>query len=304
MIKEYAACRLCPRECGVDRRTQTGYCGQSDEIRVARAALHFWEEPCLSGKEGSGAVFFCGCTLGCVYCQNAEISRGRTMCENGKTVSVERLAEIFCELSGKGANNINLVTPTMFVPQIAEAILLAKKQGMTLPIVYNTSGYEKIETLQKLDGLIDIYLPDLKYLSPGLSRNYSHAADYPTAACAALGEMVRQTGEASFNGRGMMTRGVIVRHLLLPGQLAESKRVLSYLFETYGNSIYYSLMSQYTPTAALDRDAYPELGRRVTTYEYEKLIDFALSLGIKNGFRQDGRSAKESFIPSFHGEGV
>ena len=319
----YEHCELCPRRCGANRcganrcganrcganriginRSKTvGRCGQTNEIRVARAALHMWEEPCLSGSEGSGTVFFCGCTLGCVYCQNAAISRENCVA-HGKIVTVERLAEIFLNLAAQGANNINLVTPTMFAPSIAAAIDRARAMGLTLPIVYNTSGYERLETLQMLAGKIDVYLPDFKYISPDLAARYSHAADYPNAAKAALAEMVRQCGEFAYDARGMMKRGVIVRHLLLPGQLAESKRTLDYLWQTYGNSIVYSLMSQYTPLPTLDASRYPELNRRVTTYEYHKLIDYAAALGITNGFVQDGRSAKESFIPAFNGEGV
>ncbi len=258
-----------------------------------------WEEPCISGKHGSGTVFFCGCTLGCVYCQNAAISRqGEDPC--GETVSTDGLADIFLKLQKDGVHNINLVTPTMFAPAIRRAVDIAQASGLTIPIVYNTSGYETVEGLSHMADKIDIYLPDFKYLSPDISKNYSQAKDYPNYAKASLSYMVNQIGSVSFDEAGMMKRGVIVRHLLLPGQLTESIRVLDYLFDEYGNGIYYSLMSQYTPTAALDAEAYPELARRVTTYEYQKLIDHALSLGIKNGFVQDGSAASESFIPEFN----
>ena len=215
-----SGCTLCPRMCEADRENgKTGFCGETGEIRAARAALHMWEEPCISGKEGSGTVFFTGCTLRCVFCQNHEIAGSKV----GKVISEERLAEIFLELQGKGANNINLVTPTHFVPQIIRALQSAKKQGMYLPVVYNTGGYERVETLKMLDGLVDIYLPDFKYLNTDHAKKYSMAEDYPEVAKAALAEMVRQAGKPVFDERGMMKRGVIVRHLLLPGCLAEGK---------------------------------------------------------------------------------
>ncbi len=298
----YLACELCPRRCGVDRTKTTGFCGQTDEIRVGRAALHMWEEPCISGSEGSGTVFFVGCTLGCVYCQNYQISRRGAA--GGKIVSVGRLAEIFLELQEKRANNINLVTPTMFSPSIIEAVRIAREKGLKIPVLYNTSGYELPEIISPLSGTVGIFLPDFKYLSPELSKKYSAAVNYPEFAKKSLCEMVKISPECEFDSRGMMTRGVIVRHLLLPGQLEESKKVIGYLFSEYGNDIFYSLMSQYTPTAGLDREKFPELSRRVTTYEYHKLIDFALSLGIKNAFIQEREAAKESFIPSFSGEEV
>ncbi len=295
------SCNLCPRRCNIDRTHSVGYCAQTHEIRVARAAPHYWEEPCLSGKSGSGTVFFCGCTLGCVYCQNAAISR--ETCTEGKIVTVERLSEIFLSLQKQGVHNINLVTPTMFAPQIKTALTLARAHGLTLPVVYNTSGYELPDALSQVADEIDIYLPDFKYLSSELSAKYSHAADYPIYAKASLRMMVDRIGEAQFDADGMMTRGVIVRHLLLPTHLRESMRVLDELFAEYGNTLYYSIMSQYTPMPSIG-ERYPELRRRVTTYEYQKLIDHARALGIERGFIQDGRSAKESFIPSFNGEGI
>lgn len=262
-----------------------------------------WEEPCISGKNGSGTVFLCGCTLGCVYCQNAAISRGATA-EHGVAVTPIQLADTFIRLQNKGVHNINLVTPTMFAPAIAEVIDISREKGLVLPVVYNTSGYERTDVLGTIADRIDIYLPDFKYLSSELSLKYSHAADYPEHAAASLDMMVKRIGEATFDRDGMMTHGVIVRHLLLPGQLSESKRVLDHLYGKYGNSICYSLMSQYTPLPTLDADRYPELNRRVTTYEYQKLIDHAIGLGIENGFMQGQSAAKESFIPAFNGEGV
>lgn len=297
----YNNCELCPRKCGADRTLQVGYCGQTEETRIARAAPHFWEEPCLSGENGSGTVFFCGCTLGCVYCQNAVISRGNTA-EHGKVVTTDELADIFLRLQNIGVHNINLVTPTMFSPSISQAIDISRERGLTLPIVYNTSGYETVDGLSHVADKIDVYLPDFKYISSDIAKKYSQAEDYPTYAKASLSYMVDKIGTAKLDESGIMTRGIIVRHLLLPGLLQESKRVLDYLFGEYGNSIYYSLMSQYTPVSALDKTAYPELARKVTTYEYQKLIDHALALGIKNGFTQDGAAAKESFIPEFRGE--
>ncbi|MBU5481596.1 radical SAM protein [Blautia sp. MSJ-19] len=292
-------CSLCPRNCGVNRlEGQKGFCGVDAEIMVARAALHMWEEPCISGKEGSGAVFFSGCSLGCGFCQNRRISRG----QSGKKISLEHLVELFFNLQEQKANNINLVTAGQFLPQVAAALEMAKEQGLHIPIVYNSSGYERAEALKMLDGLVDIYLPDFKYMDGELARKYSHAADYPQVAQAALREMVQQVGDVEFDSRGMMKKGVIVRHLLLPGHVKDSKNVLKYLYETYGDRIYISMMNQYTPMPAMKDD--PLLSRRVTDREYERLIDYAISLGLDNGFIQEGETAKESFIPEFDGEGV
>lgn len=291
-------CRLCPRNCGADRWKGKGYCGVGAEVKIARAALHMWEEPCISGKEGSGAIFFSGCSLGCDYCQNRSISRG----ERGKAVTVEKLAEIMISLQEQNANNINLVTASHYAPQTAEALYLAKEKGLRIPVVYNSSGYEKPETLRLLSGLVDVFLPDFKYLSPELSGKYSRAEDYGARAKEALKEMLRQTGSPCFDERGMIERGVIVRHLLLPGHVEESKRVVEYLYKTYGNQIYISIMNQYTPMPAMSGD--PLLSRRVTKREYDRLVEYALSLGVEQGFIQEGETAKESFIPEFNGEGV
>lgn len=296
MLKE---CHLCPRNCGVDRLAgQKGFCGVDAGIMVARAALHMWEEPCISGKEGSGAVFFSGCSLGCVFCQNRTISKG----QSGKVITVEHLAELFLELQGQKANNINLVTAGHFLPQVREALILAKEQGLTIPVVYNSSGYEKAEMLRYLEGLVDIYLPDLKYLEADLAGKYSHAKDYPEVAMKALEEMVRQVRTPEFDERGMMKKGVIVRHLLLPGHVRNSKKVLEYLYGTYGDQIYISLMNQYTPMPAMKDD--PQLSRKVTDREYDRLLDHAISFGVTNCFIQEGETAKESFIPEFNGEGI
>lgn len=296
MLKE---CHLCPRNCGVDRLAgQKGFCGVDAGIMVARAALHMWEEPCISGKEGSGAVFFSGCSLGCVFCQNRTISKG----QSGKVITVEHLAELFLELQGQKANNINLVTAGHFLPQVREALILAKEQGLTIPVVYNSSGYEKAEMLRYLEGLVDIYLPDLKYLEADLAGKYSHAKDYPEVAMKALEEMVRQVRTPEFDEWGMMKKGVIVRHLLLPGHVRNSKKVLEYLYGTYGDQIYISLMNQYTPMPAMKDD--PQLSRKVTDREYDRLLDHAISFGVTNCFIQEGETAKESFIPEFNGEGI
>lgn len=293
-------CILCPRKCGVNRIDgQTGYCGMSAKLVVARAALHMWEEPCISGTTGSGTVFFGGCNLKCVFCQNYTIALGNC----GKQITISRLADIFLELQAKGATNINLVTPTHYIPQIREALLLSKEQGLRLPIVYNTGSYESPKALQLLEGLVNIYLPDLKYYSAELSAKYSHATDYFEKASLAIFEMYKQVGQPVFEETtGMMKRGMIVRHLVLPGQTKDSKKVLRYLRETYGDNVYISIMNQYTPLPHVAQ--IPELNRRVTAEEYDKVVNFALQLGIENAFIQEGETAEESFIPPFNMEGV
>ena len=297
---EFENCCLCPRSCKVNRQTdQKGFCMESSKLRLARAALHFYEEPVISGTKGSGAVFCCGCNLRCVYCQNREIALGTV----GREISIERLCEIFFELKEQGANNINLVTPTHFIPAIREAIIQAKSRGFNLPFVYNTSSYETVEALKTLDGLIDIYLPDFKYMDALLARNYSHAPDYPTIAKKAIAEMVRQTGPLSINpDTGLMEKGVIVRHMVLPNGTKNAKTVISYLFETYRDSIYISIMNQYTPMKEFDK--FPELSRKVTAREYQRVIDYTVDLGVINAFIQEGETASESFIPVFNFKGV
>lgn len=298
------ACELCPRACGVSRAEgKRGVCGETATIRLARAALHFWEEPCISGKRGSGAIFFAGCQLRCVYCQNQPIAQGTV----GREISDSRLVDIFFELQAQGANNINLVTPDHFIPQIEEAIRQAKKEGFSLPFVYNTSSYVTVEALRMLDGLIDIYLPDLKYLDEAHAREYSGAADYPQVAKAALQEMYRQVGSVRFvpvagEEEPMLRRGMVVRHLLLPGALADAKRIVAYLYDTYGDDIYISLMSQYTPGKAVEQ--HPILRRKVRRRDYDALVDAAIRLGVENAFIQEGSAADESFIPAFDYEGV
>lgn len=298
-MNKYENCLLCPRKCGINRSTgQTGVCGVSSEIKVARAALHYWEEPCISGKRGSGAVFFSGCSLHCVFCQNREISDGK----EGKVISKERLSDIFIELAGKGANNINLVTPGQYIPDIVWAVNDAKSRGMKLPIIYNTSGYENVTELKLLEGIVDVYLPDFKYMDSTLSARYSRAKDYPSIAKQALSEMVRQQPDVVIdNATRLIQKGVIVRQLLLPGHVNDAKAVLKYLYDTYHDHVYISMMSQFTPIALKD---YPEINRTVTKREYERLVNYALEIGITNAFIQEGDVAKDSFIPAFDCEGV
>lgn len=295
-------CNLCPRECLTDRAGGAmGFCLSDDRIMVARAALHMWEEPCISGKNGSGTVFFSGCNLRCVYCQNYEIAAGR----RGKPVSVERLSEIFLELQAKGAANINLVTPDHYVTGVAEAVLMAKKRGMNLPVVYNGSGYEKREVIGGLSGIVDIFLTDFKYMDSGLAAKYSAAPDYPATAKEALAQMVRNVGIPVFDENGMMQSGVIVRHLLLPGHKRNAKDVIRYVYETYEDSVYLSLMNQYTPLERLKENPdCREICRKVTRREYGAVVDYAIELGVRNAFMQEGDTARESFIPAFDGKGI
>ena len=287
-------CILCPRQCGVDRTERVGYCGSGSLPKVARAAKHHWEEPCISGTEGSGTVFFSGCTLGCVFCQNREISRGGT----GREVTVEHLADIFKRLEGQGVHNLNLVTPTHFTPQILQALELAKP---TVPIVMNCGGYERVETLLQWEGKVQVYLPDLKYFSTELSAKYSAAPDYFAVASKAILEMHRQQPQLVWEG-DLLKSGLIIRHLVLPGCMKDSLKVLDFLDKNLPkDSFLLSLMSQYTPTENCKQ--FPEINRRVTTYEYRKVADRAAELGF-SGFAQDRRSAKEEYTPPFNLEGV
>ena len=293
-------CSECPRRCRAVRKPDSGegFCKMGTLPRVARIAPHYGEEPCISGESGSGTVFFSGCTMRCVFCQNREISRG----EAGKEITNERLSEIFLELQAKGANNINLVTPMHYAPQIMKALDLARAGGLSLPIVWNTGGWELSESVAAVRDYADIWLTDFKYFDDSLAKALSGAAKYFEIASAALAQMVAQTGEAVFDDDGIMRRGVIVRHLMLPGHLDDTKKVLRYLYETYGDKIWISIMNQYTPLCSDER--FPELSRTVSDEEYESAIDFALSLGIENAFVQEGGTVGESFIPSFDLEGV
>lgn len=293
------SCRICPRSCGVNRKNgEIGYCGETDRLRIARAALHFWEEPCISGDSGSGTVFLTGCNLGCVYCQNYDIAHeGR-----GKEVTIERLSEIFLELMNKGAANINLVTPTHFSPQIKDAVIRSRSRGLNIPIVYNTSSYETVESLRELVGIVDIYLADFKYFNGSIAERYSNAPDYPEITALAFGEMFRQQPELIFNDDGMLINGVVARHLVLPGHQEDSKKVLKHLYQRYGDSVLISIMNQFTPSAALS--SWPEINKVLDNEEYQQLVDYAVTLGIENGYIQEGETAIESFIPPFNNEGV
>ncbi len=299
MFELYGHCTLCPRECGADRLAgNKGVCGMDAGLMLARAALHYWEEPCISGEEGSGTVFFSGCTLKCVYCQNAEISRGF-----GKTVGTERLTEIFLELQNAGANNINLVTPTHYVPHIIAAAEAAREKGLVIPFVYNTSGYEREDTLLMLKDIIDIFLTDLKYLNNDDAEKLSRASDYPEKAKKALDCMVEITGPPVFDGHGMLKKGVIVRHLVLPGRADEAKRIIRYLRDRYGSCIIMSIMNQYTPQPGSEEyDA--SLESPVGEEEYSDVVDYAEELGIEDAYIQEGGTVSESFIPEFDLTGV
>ena len=292
-------CTLCPRKCKADRTGGAlGFCGAGEKVKIARAALHFWEEPCISGTHGSGTVFFSHCTMKCVFCQNYDIS---TSCK-GKEITQRELADRFLDLKNQGAHNINLVTPTHFVPQITEALDIAKSKGLDIPTVYNTSGYECIETLKMLEGYIDIYLPDMKYFDDKYAVKYSKAPDYFNIAKAAIHEMLRQVGKPQFDENGMMKKGVIVRHLMLPGLLFDSKKIMDYLYSEYKNDIFVSIMSQYTPLIHVEK--YPELNKKLNPKHYEAMINYCMELGMENAFVQEGSAADESFIPPFNEDDV
>ncbi len=288
------ACQLCPRQCSVNRLNgEKGFCQAGDKVKIARADLHHWEEPCLSGTRGSGTVFFSHCTLKCVYCQNHEISTSGV----GKEITSEALGEIFLRLQCEGAHNINLVTPTHYAPQIIEGMDYARKKGFHLPVVYNSSGYESIDTLKLLEGYIDIYLPDFKYFKSTYGEKYSKAPHYREYAQSTVTEMVRQVGKATFDEEGIMQKGVIVRHLMLPHLLFDSKKIVAYLASTFKEQIYISLLNQYTPLEQVKH--IKELNQKLDVRHYEWLTEYAITLGIENGFIQEGDTADESFIPAF-----
>lgn len=296
-------CRLCPRKCGVDRETELGYCKMSGALHVAKSMLHFWEEPCLSGAGGAGAVFFSGCVMRCAYCQNYKIS---AEC-HGAEITPERLAEIFLELGERGAQNIDLVNPTHYAPQIIRAVRLAKSGGLHLPVVWNSGGYERVETLKALEGVVDIYLPDVKYFDEELARRLSDAPDYFETAMSAVAEMVRQTGKPVFGGaegefseeRCPLLRGTIVRHLVLPGFYKDSIEVVKRLGERFKDEILFSLMSQYTPFGRVKTDPeFSKMNRRITTFEYNKVLDAVIGAGLQ-GYMQERSSAKEEYTPEF-----
>ena len=290
-------CRLCPRACGADRTRTRGLCGANDRIEAARASLHKWEEPPISGVRGSGTVFFSHCSLGCVYCQNRQISRREAA---GQEITIAGLARTFLSLEQQGAHNINLVTGAHYAPHIVKALRLARKEGLSVPVVYNSSGYETIETLQLLDGWIDIYLPDYKYYSSYYADRYSHAADYRETAVTAITEMVRQTDAPQYNADGMLTRGTVIRHLMLPGLSGDTAQVLRDIAVRFGDRVLVSLMRQYTPFSMQD---WPELDRTITDAEYAEACALFCELGLGGFFQQD-ESISESFIPAFDGTGL
>ena len=295
---EMTECRLCPRQCGVERSKRTGYCGVSDRVKLARAALHFWEEPCISGERGSGTVFFSGCALKCVFCQNYQLSAGHF----GKEVSIQRLAEIFLELQQQGAHNINLVTGGHYVPQIVQALELVRKD-LKIPVVYNSSGYETVKTLRQLKGYVDIYLPDLKYYSPERSARYSNARDYFAVASQAVQEMFSQVGPVQFDEQGMLQKGVVVRHMVMPNGVEDTMDILTWIAEHLPlDDILVSVMSQYTPF--YKSADYPEINRRLTQEEYDRVLDWMECMGIEQGFVQELSSAKEEYTPDFSLQGV
>ncbi len=295
----YESCSLCPRNCGVNRHKSTGFCGCGDTIKAARAALHHWEEPCISGSRGSGTVFFSGCTLGCCFCQNYTISQ-----ENfGKEITSSELARIFIRLQEEGAHNINLVTATQYLPSVLKALDLIKPK-LLIPVVYNCGGYESEDIIKELASYIDVWLPDLKYFSSERSSRYSKASDYFDAASKAIKQMIRQTGAPQFDSDGvLMKKGVIIRHMVLPGAKEDSIRLLHWMKDELPEGMYYiSLLSQYTPFYR--SESFPEINRRITSYEYGKVVDEAIRLGLDQGFMQEKSSAKEEYTPPFDLEGV
>ena len=300
----YSHCTLCPRNCGADRSSgKTGVCGMTSELHIARVGLHMWEEPCLSGTadpsvpdstpSGSGTIFFTGCSLGCIFCQNHEISTRDHL--PGRVYSIEELADAMLDLQSQGANNINFVTGTHFVPHIVEGVRIARSRGLSIPTVFNCGGYESVDTIRMLDGTIDIYLPDMKFFSSSISMKYAHVSDYFDRAKEAIAEMVRQCPKQVFDERGLMKKGVIVRHLMLPGLLFDSKHILDYLCETYGNSITISLMNQYTPMPGVPA----ELQKPLSPEHYRAMVDHLTLLSQENAFIQEGGTVSESFIPDF-----
>lgn len=294
-----ASCNLCPRNCNVNRLdNKLGFCLSGKNVKISKVSLHNWEEPCISGTKGSGTVFFSNCNLRCVFCQNHNISQEGF----GKEVSIERLSEIFLEQQERGAHNINLVTPTHYVYQIIEAIKIAKKNGLSIPILYNSNGYENAETIKMLKGYIDVYLPDLKYFSNKFAVKYSKAPNYFMVASKAISEMVSQVGAPVFDENNLIQKGVIIRHLMLPGLLFDSKKVIDYIYNTFGDSVYISIMNQYTPM--YNAEKYPEINKPLNPKHYDALIDYSLSIGVKNGFVQETGTNSKDFVPEFDLRGV
>lgn len=291
-------CMLCPRRCGVDRRESVGFCGAGALARIALVSLHHWEEPCLTGDNGAGTVFFSYCNLRCCFCQNHEISHGG----KGVEVTDERLAELFMEQQQRGAATLDLVTPTHYVPQIIHALDMAREKGFRLPVVYNSGAYETVETIESLRDYVDVFLPDLKYIEAASAKEYSQAEDYFPVASAAIRRMVEIAGSLQFDEDGQLRRGVLVRHLVLPGHRHESMRVLDWLWQTFGDTIQISLMNQYTPMYKAAE--HKGMNRRLTTFEYESVVNHAVDLGITNCYVQEGQTASEKFVPTFDNRGV
>ena len=287
-------CNLCPRKCNVDRKNQLGLCGASTTIKIARAALHFWEEPCISVEKGSGTIFFSHCSLQCVFCQNYRLSHDHPL---GEEITISQFADICLDLQEQGANNINLVTPTHYVPWIVEGIKLAKKRGLHLPIVYNTSAYESVETIRMLDGIVDIYLPDLKYYSNTLSKKYSNVDNYFEMSTMAIKEMYKQVGTAQFDENGIIQQGIIIRHLVLPNHLQNSKHILKWIKENMPNDIYVSVMAQYFPTYKAKQEEY--INRKLNLKEYKEIENFLFTLGLENGYMQDLGKHEEEYVPKW-----
>lgn len=296
---DYQNCRLCPHECGVDRTSGAiGICGAGQHTRVALAALHHWEEPCISGNNGSGTVFFSFCSLGCAFCQNYQVSRGHI----GKVVSRERLTEIFLELQSQGAHNLNLVTATHFLPDIIPALIKAKEKGFVLPVIYNSGGYESLKTLDILKEVVDVFLPDLKFASIATAKELANAPDYFQKATMAIKKMARLAGTCSFNKEGLITRGLIIRHLVLPGKTGESRIILKWIKEELPEWVMVSLMGQYLPAG--DALNHPQLGRRLKQSEYDSVVEYLYDLGLENGYVQELSAASSEYIPAFDLTGV
>ncbi len=292
-MKELEKCNICPLKCGINRNKYSGRCGASKNIKIALASLHYFEEPCISGKNGSGTVFFSNCNLKCVYCQNYKISH----LGFGKKISVSHLADIFLSQQKRGANNINLVTPTMYVPHIISAIKLAKQKGLNIPIIYNSSGYESIDTIKSLNGYIDVYLPDFKYYFSDIAKKYSNVENYFEIASSAILEMYKQVGDPVFDENGLIKRGMIIRHMILPNNVENSKMVLKWINGNLSNKVYISVMAQYFPTYKACE--YPEINRKITDEELNSVWDFASYLGFENGFIQELGEHEEEYVPDF-----
>ena len=292
-------CNVCPRNCGIDRNSEkVGFCKSGATVKVAKAYGHMWEEPCISGTKGSGTIFFSNCNLRCVFCQNHDISQFSI----GKEISVERLSEIFLEQQAKGYHNINLVNPTHYVPQIIAALDMAKKSGLTIPVVYNSNGYENIESIKALKGYIDVYIPDLKYFNDKYAIKYSSAPNYFNISSKVIEEMVAQVGTPVFNEDDIMIKGVIIRHLMLPGLLFDSKKVVDYIYKTFGDSVYLSLMNQYTPM--FKATEYAEINKPLNPNHYDSLIDYCIDLGYKNAFIQESGTSSTVYVPDFNLQGI